>query len=434
MKRVNTRQIVLDILLQYEKEGTKLRPLLNAALDKYVYLEGRDRAFIKSLTEGVAERRITLDYIADRVSKTPTERMKPVIRMIIRMGIYQLVFMEHVPDSAAVNEAVKLTRLKHIEGLGGVVNGVLRAVTRLRDEGITYPDPETAYSCPGWIADRLRADHGTLKADAVIRAGVGSMPMYLRVNRLLAGRDEVAAELLGEGVRAVPADDAPDILRVEEGSLAPGLSESFRKGRYSVQDLSSYTAVYEMWKQIVVNINNKNAVNINVIDMCAAPGGKSCALAEMMEDKGHIRAYDISEDKLSRIRENTERIGLHSVEAAAGDATVHMDSLSGSADGVIADLPCSGLGVMGRKVDIKYRVQPEDIGALCELQRTMLDNAADYVRPGGILLFSVCTVTIEETFGNSEYLASKGLHKVTERLFLQGVDPCDGFYYSIWTK
>lgn len=434
MKRVNTRQIVLDILLQYEKEGTKLRPLLNAALDKYVYLDSRDRAFIKSLTEGVAERRITLDYIADRVSKTPTERMKPVIRMIIRMGIYQLVFMEHVPDSAAVNEAVKLTRLKHIEGLGGVVNGVLRAVTRLRDEGITYPDPETEYSCPGWIADRLRSEHGTLKAEAVIRSGVGSMPMYLRVNRLLAGRDEVAAELLGEGVRAVPADDAPDILKVEEGSLAPGLSESFRKGRYSVQDLSSYTAVYEMWKQISVNINSENSVDINIIDMCAAPGGKSCALAELMEDKAHIRAYDISEDKLSRIRENTERTGLHSVEAAVGDATVHMDSLSGSADGVIADLPCSGLGVMGRKVDIKYRVRPEDINALCELQRSILDNAADYVRPGGILLFSVCTVTREETFGNSEYIASKGLHKVAERLFLQGVDPCDGFYYSLWTK
>ena len=434
MKRVNTRQIVLDILLQYEKEGTKLRPLLNAALDKYVYLDSRDRAFIKSLTEGVAERRITLDYIADRVSKTPTERMKPVIRMIIRMGIYQLVFMEHVPDSAAVNEAVKLTRLKHIEGLGGVVNGVLRAVTCLRDEGITYPDPETEYSCPGWIADRLRLDHGTLKAEAVIRSGVGSMPMYLRVNRLLAGRDEVAAELLGEGVRAVPADDAPDILKVEEGSLAPGLSESFRKGRYSVQDLSSYTAVYEMWKQISVNIKCENSVDINIIDMCAAPGGKSCALAELMEDKAHIRAYDISEDKLSRIRENTERTGLHSVEAAVGDATVHMDSLSGSADGVIADLPCSGLGVMGRKVDIKYRVRPEDINALCELQRSILDNAADYVRPGGILLFSVCTVTREETFGNSEYIASKGLHKVAERLFLQGVDPCDGFYYSLWTK
>ena len=220
--RTNIRQIVLEILLQYEKEGTMLRPLLNAALDKYAYLEGRDRAFIKSLCEGVVERLITLDYIADQVSKTPTSKMKPVIRMIIRMGIYQLVFMEHVPDSAAVDEAVKLTRLKHIEGLKGVVNGVLRAVARLRDEGISYPDIETEYSCPKWIADKLRDDHGADKAEEVIRAGVGSMPLYLRANVMRADADKVAGELAMEGVKVSKTGDTPYTLLTDEGSLVPG--------------------------------------------------------------------------------------------------------------------------------------------------------------------------------------------------------------------
>ncbi len=420
--------------MQYEKEGTMFRPLLNAALDKYAYLDGRDRAFIKSLSEGVVERLITLDYIADRVSKTPTAKMKPVIRMIIRMGIYQLVFMEHVPDSAAVNEAVKLTRLKHIDGLKGVVNGVLRAVVRLRDQGIEYPDIETEYSCPKWIADKLRADHGKEKAEAVIRAGVGSVPLYLRANGQITDADKAAEELFSEGVKAVKCDDTPYVLRAEEGSLVPGQSESFIKGHYSVQDLSSQAAVYELWEQIKVYINDKNMVNINVIDMCAAPGGKSCALAELLGEKGKVRSYDISEEKLSRIRDNAERTGLSNIDIATGDAALRNDELLESADAVIADLPCSGLGDMGRKVDIKYRVKPDDVSALCELQRRILDNAADYLKPDGILLFSVCTVTKEETSDQSDYLASKGLHKIEERLFLQGVDPCDGFYFSIWRR
>jgi 16S rRNA (cytosine967-C5)-methyltransferase len=420
--------------MQYEKEGTMFRPLLNAALDKYAYLDGRDRAFIKSLSEGVVERIITLDYIADRVSKTPAAKMKPVIRMIIRMGIYQLVFMEHVPDSAAVNEAVKLTRLKHIEGLKGVVNGVLRTVARLRDEGIKYPDIETEYSCPKWIADKLRADHGKEKAEDVIRAGVGSVPLYLRANGQLTDAGKVAEELLSEGVKAVKCDDTPYVLKVDEGSLIPGQSESFINGHYSVQDLSSQIAIYELWKQIVVYISDGKQVDINVIDMCAAPGGKSCALAEILGEKGRVRSYDISEEKLSKIRQNADRTKLSNIEITAGDATVYNGELAGAADAVIADLPCSGLGDMGRKVDIKYRVKPDDVVALCELQRRILDNAVRYLKPEGILLFSVCTVTKEETSNQSDYLASKGLHKVGERLFLQGADLCDGFYFSIWRR
>ncbi len=443
MKRINTRQIVLDILLQYGKEGTMLRPLLNAVLDKYAYIDIRDRAFIKSLTEGTVERLIALDYITDRVSNIKTGRMKPVILMIIRMAVYQLVFMDHVPDSAAVNEAVKLAHLKHIDGLKGFVNGVLRGVITYRDEGIVYPDICTEYSCPGWIYDRFAADHGTDKADRMISMSMGSMPVYLRVNRSLTDTKGASEALEAEGISTETVPDGPPyLLRTAAGGLIPGRSESFNKGLYSVQDLSSQSAMDELWKQLEVYIIEHRKVDINVIDLCASPGGKTCYMAECLsayrtndtEETGTVYAYDISDKKLERIDENVERCGLANVRRGVRDASVYDETLSGKADAVIADLPCSGLGVIGRKVDIKYRIKQADIDELCKLQYSILTNAARYLKDGGLLLFSVCTVTKEETYEQSEKIVGLGLHKISERLFLQGCDPCDGFYYALFRK
>ena len=443
MKRINTRQIVLDILMQYGKEGTMLRPLLNAVLDKYGYLDIKDRAFIKKLTEGTVERLIAIDYIIDHVSNRKTDRMQPVILMIIRMAVYQLVFMDHVPDSAAVNEAVRLAHIRHIDGLKGFVNGVLRGVAAYRDEGIVYPDICTEYSCPEWIYDRFVSEHGADKADRMIRMSMGSMPVYIRVNRSLTDIQGMidALEAEGIGTETVPGGP-PCLIRTAAGRLIPGQSESFNKGLYSIQDLSSQSAVYELWKQLEVYINERNIVDINVFDLCAAPGGKTCFMAEWLADRsekdtgvsGVVNAYDISAQKLERIDENLKRCRLSNVRCEVKDASVYDDAMAGTADAVIADLPCSGLGVIGRKVDIKYRVKQEDIAELCKLQSAILMNAARYLKDGGLLLFSVCTVTREETYGQSEKMAELGLHKVSERLFLQGCDPCDGFYYALFQK
>ena len=180
----------------------------------------------------------------------------------------------------------------------------------------------------------------------------------------------------------------------------------------------------------------------DVCDLCAAPGGKSCFLAEMLDGKKDklsdirysLKAFDISDAKLDKIKENIGRTGLGNIRPCLNDATVFNEEMENSADIIIADIPCSGLGVIGRKVDIKYRVKPEDIDTLCKLQRVILDNAVRYLRPSGILMFSVCTVTKEETVEQTSYIEKLGLHKISEQLFLQGVDPCDGFYYSIWQK
>ncbi|MBQ7583175.1 MAG: 16S rRNA (cytosine(967)-C(5))-methyltransferase RsmB [Lachnospiraceae bacterium] len=433
------RAMALDILMQYEKEGRKLRPLLLSVLEKNRGLERRDRAFVKTLTEGTVERLLALDWVIDQISNTKTKKMKPVIRMIIRMGAYQLLFMDHVPDSAAVDEAVKLARRKHIEGLSGFVNGVLRAVIRYRDGGIKYPNVRTELSCPAWIAERFEREYGRDKAEAMIRVGAGGRPLYLRVNRLVTGPDSLGTALKKEGIRPVKTE-LEYTLKVG-GKYVPSESGSFIKGMCSVQDLSSQLAINELWKQIRVYINEAEEVDINIIDLCAAPGGKSCALAELLGDKAggdglayHMKACDISEQKLARITENIKRTGVKNIEVLINDASAFNPAFKEKADIIIADLPCSGLGVLGRKVDIKYRVKPGDIDALCNLQRRMLDHAAGYLKKGGILLFSVCTVTKEETADQSEYIEGLGLHKVAERQLLQGVDPCDGFYYSLWIK
>ncbi len=436
----DTRAKALEILLQYEKEGKKLGPLLLSVQEDKGLLQ-RDRAFIKALVEGVVERSIALDWVADQVSKVKTRRMKPVIRMIIRMGTYQLLFMSQVPDAAAVNEAVKLTEMKHIDSLKPFVNGVLRAVARYRDEGIEYPDAGTEYSCPAWIAGRLEALYGRDKALAAMKAGTGSRPLYLRANACLIDAAGLIPHLKGEGIKAEETGEEYT-LKVRGGGLIPKESPSFLKGLYSVQDLSSQLAVYELWKQLLVYINDGKIVDINAVDLCASPGGKTCFLGELLgrltKDRPgtdfHIKACDISEGKLWKIAENIKRTGLKNIETMVNDARSRRPGFEGLADVIIADLPCSGLGVMGRKVDIKYRVKPEDIDALCKLQRGMLDHVPGYLKPGGILMFSVCTVTEEETVRQSEYLENTGLHKISERLFLQGTDPCDGFYYSLWKK
>ena len=448
MDKKDTRLIALNTLMKYEQEGNMLKPLLLDVQGRYESLDRRDKAFIGILTEGVVERLITLDWIIDSVSSRKTADMKPVIRMILRIGTYQLVFMDHVPDSAAVNEAVKLVRKKHMDGLKGFVNGVLRGVIRLRDKGICYPCTETECSVPEWIADMFRETYGDERAEMMMRAGISESPIYLRVNQNVTDADSLMDILKDEGISAEKVMDNEDdrafpfSLKVKGGRLVPGESESFNRGMYSIQDLSSQRAVYELWNSMGVYINDKNIVDINIIDMCSAPGGKACFLTELLngnisvpDGRGYrLEACDISEAKLGKIRENIARTGISGIEVKLRNAALFDPGLEGKADCIIADLPCSGLGVMGRKVDIKYRVKPGDIAELCKLQKKMLDNAYRYLKHKGILLFSVCTVTKEETLGQAAYLSEKGLHKIREKQLLQGVDAGDGFYYSIWQK
>ena len=420
----DTRAIVLEILLENEKDGTFISVLIKNVLDKYSFMDRRDRAFIKTLTEGTVENRIALDYCIDKVSSVKTEKMKPAVRAIIRMGAYQLYFMDHVPDSAVCNEAVKLAKLKHLDGLTGFVNGVLRSIARQKGS-IIYPDIETEYSCPKWIAGMFRRDYGKERAECIIKSFAEHPALYIRVNTVKTDADGLLKILKEQGVEAEYAPIVPDKALVIKSDFVPGESEAFRNGLFTIQDLSSVTALNEAGIR----------PGMYVMDLCAAPGGKTTFAAELINGSGSVRAFDQNEEKVRYINENVSRLGLSCVSASVHDACTPDEENIGKADAVIADLPCSGLGVIRRKADIRYRVKYEDIAALQELQRKILMNAAMYVKDGGRLIFSTCTVTREETSDQAEYIEND-LHmkKLKERQFLPGIDPCDGFYYAVFQK
>lgn len=424
----DTRQIVLEVLLEYEKRGTFLSELMGSVLSKYAYLEERDRAFIKALAEGTVQNRIALDHCIDVVSNTPVRKMRPVIRTILRMGACQILYMDHVPDHAAVSEAVRLVRVKHIRQLTGFVNGILRALSGRRDEGgLAFPDLETEYSCPEWIAKKARTDLGDEAAERMIRSMGQRPPLYLRANRGKTDENGLLEMLRTEGNEALGAPFPEEAVQAGEGYL-PFSSRVFQEGCCSVQDISSMQAVKDAVGALPLE------GQLTVADVCASPGGKACFAAELLAERGRVLAYDISEAKVTRIRDNIQRLGLENITALQGDALAPREELVEKADLLIADLPCSGLGVMNRKVDIKYRVQPEDIVALCKLQREILRNVFGYLKPGGILLFSTCTFTAEETWKQDEWIEENGFHKIVSHQFLQGSDPCDGFHYAVFRR
>ncbi|MCR5650287.1 MAG: 16S rRNA (cytosine(967)-C(5))-methyltransferase RsmB, partial [Lachnospiraceae bacterium] len=418
----DVRMTALDILLQYDGSKMFLSDLVRASLDKYSYLEERDRAYIKSVVTGCVEKRIALDYIIDRVSKVRTAKMKKVVKLIIRMASYEIFFMDHIPARASVNEAVRLVKKKHISQLSGFVNAVTRQVSALFEEGgDIWPDTKTRYSCPDIIYSLLTDTYGTETADSIIKASDEVGPGYIRINTLKTNTDSLMKKLKAEGVEAEKTPLSENALKVS--GLIPGQSRAFKDGLFTVQDLSGIASLD------AAGIKE----GMTVIDLCAAPGGKACTAAEYMHQTGRVLAFDISEAKTEKINENIARLGLENIETKVKDALLFDETLKETADLVIADLPCTGLGVMGRKVDIKYRIQKEDIENLAMLQRQILDNAVRYVKPGGKLLFSTCTITKEETVSQRDYIRNKpGFNLVSERQFLQGIDPCDGFYYAVF--
>ena len=393
-----SRKIVLEILLcveENEKKEFLQGDVIKAALDKYDYLPVSDKAFIRRLALDCVEKRLLLDYVADCYSKVKSKKMKPAIRNIIRMGCDQILFMDSIPDAAACNEAVKLAESKGFHGLKGFVNGVLRTVSRQKND-IPWPDekkePErflsVKYSVPEWIVEYMSGHYGSDKTAVICKSCAETRPVTVRYRGELT--DELSAvkaiEDSGISVSANPYHEHSFFLENISGMRSvPG----FNEGRLALQDTASMLAV------CCAGIKTGDTV----FDLCAAPGGKSCYAAELAGN-GQVYAYDISETRVGRIRENAERLGLSNVNVGVRDALVPDMEMYGKCDVVLCDLPCSGLGVIGRKPDIKYRLKKEDIKALAELQKKILDVAAEYVKPGGSLLYSTCTITKEENEDN----------------------------------
>lgn len=402
---VNEREVVLDMLLSL-REGKLSHTILKDTLDSYLYLDKSSRGFITRLYEGSIEKRLYLDFIIDGYSKTPVKKMKPIIMLLLEMAVYQLFFMDRVPDSAAINEAVKLAKKRGFTGLSGFVNGVLRNIARNK-ENIALPDKnkelikylEIKYSTPKAVVEHFINDYGSEKTEEILEAFEQKRPLTARVTK--GDREELIKKLEGEGVKTGSDTIFPESVRILELDSLSYL-ESFEEGDFVIQDESS---------QFIGKIVSlpKGA---RVLDLCAAPGGKSLLFAEM-EEVDEIISCDISESKTELIEENVRRIGASKIKTKVNDASLYNPDFVDGFDLVICDLPCSGLGVMGRKRDIKYNVSIDKIRELAILQKKILENAVRYVKKGGRLIYSTCTMTRAENEENFTFISEfKGFSSV----------------------
>ncbi len=408
---VNLRMLVLEMLLE---ENIYSHILVRDVLNKYNYLSQQEKSFIKRVYEGTLERRIELDYIISQYAKTKFDKMKPVICAILRMSVYQILYMDAVPDAAACNEAVKLTQKKGFATLKGFVNGVLRNIVRNK-ETITYPSLSVKYSMPEWIVDLWTKQLGIEKTELILAELLKEHLVTIRFRDVFeqTGVDidtaitAVEKVLIGQGGRMEQHPYLPYAYLLSKTDDITKLPY-YDKGAFVIQDVSSMLAIEAIGFDSMNFSRRKDPVL--VIDICAAPGGKSMLAADLLKkfDANYaVISRDISENKVSLMQENFDRCMLKHVSAAVWDACKADDALIGKADIVIADVPCSGLGVIGKKRDIKYHISPDTIQDLVKLQKQILETAIQYLKPGGRLLFSTCTINQEENENQFAWLKNE---------------------------
>lgn len=387
----NIREIVLDTLLTMERENQYSNRLIKAVLDKYNYLDMRDKAFIKRVTEGTVERKIELDYYLNQFSSVPVKKMKPLMRCLLRMSVYQLIYMDAVPDSAVCNEACKLAVKRKFGTLKGFTNGVLRNIARNKDK-LSLPDESenpvlylsVKYSIPEWLVEHWMKEYGREIIPNILEGLLSIHPVSMRFRTDLSEteREGILAQLQRQGVvckKSAYLDYVYELEHVDDLSRLAGFAE----GKWTVQDISSALAVE------AAMIRKEDFV----VDVCAAPGGKSLMAAEKAK---RVLSRDLTEEKAEKIRENRERLQADNVEIQVWDATIEDKELTGSADVVLMDVPCSGLGILGKKRDIKYHVGPKELRDLAELQKKIVRTCITYAKPGGTLIYSTCTINSGE--------------------------------------
>lgn len=383
------RQIAAEALLRVETA----KSYSNIVLDRLLQPDGtaaRERAFASALFYGVLEKKLTLDYVIGRYSSKPVEKLDPLVRQLLRMAVYQIVYMDSVPAPAAVHESVELAKSLGKGRASGFVNGVLRSF--LRDGGeIRLPEPEDdriqwlslAYSVPQQLIRLWAKQYPQEDLEAFLQGMTGRAPLFARVNSCRTDPQALCDKLREEEVEAeVFAGFENCVILHHTGSLEA--VQAFRQGLFHIQDLSSQVCVSALAAR----------PGMRVLDCCAAPGGKTFTLAQRIKDEGEILALDLYPQKVEMIRAGAKRLGLDCIKASAADAGVYSDSY-GLFDRVLCDAPCSGLGIIRRKPEIRYK-SLDTLRDLPAVQYKILQSAAQYVKKGGRLVYSTCTLNRRE--------------------------------------
>lgn len=389
MTNKNIREQITDFLVTIEKEKTYAQLLLKQML---VPMEGRDKSFVTEVVYGTLKYQLRLDYIINYFSKTPVHKMKPFIRQLMRMSVYQMFYLDKVPTSAVINEAVKIAKKRKFSNLSGFVNGVLRQIDRKRDEMI-YPEKEkdllsylsVKYSIPTWILQEWLLAYSVDCVEQICASLNKRAEVCIRINSLVTTKEEVEQILTKENIILEPGKLLKEALYIHHVDNLQTMP-SFKKGMWTVQDESAMLVAQVVSPQ----------PGEHILDMCSAPGGKSLHMAELMQNKGKIISADVHEHKLELIEKNANRMQISIIHPVLQDGTSLRQEWIQAFDRVLLDAPCSGLGILKRKPDIRYHKHKEDLQAIVSLQKQLIQNAVKYVKEEGILVYSTCTISPQE--------------------------------------
>lgn len=405
------RETAVQVLLAVE-QGEKSHLALEEALQRNTSLDARDERFIRRVVRGTLEKRRLLDHRINQKSKMPVEKQKPRIRQILRMSAYQICFMDKTPNAAVIHEAVEMTKRAHMLGLAGFVNAVLRAVSR--EDNWTGESEEITSGIPEWLLSQWRQEYGAETTARMVTGITGGERLTFTRQEALVEEEKLLQSLEAEGCRVEKAAFPDSAYILTLGRPLKTLT-AFQRGWIHIQDISSVLAAElavdeyrtdgsKMTGRKTDSQKAEEDLPVRVLDVCAAPGGKSIRMAQLLGGRAQIRACDLTAEKVERMRENLKRSGTKGVLPMVQDAREFVPAWEGKMDIVLADLPCSGLGVMGRKPEIRYLISPEQIDSLQRLQREILQNVSRYVRPGGVLLYSTCTICRAENTENADFI------------------------------
>ncbi len=431
---LSARGAAFQILLKQQKSGG----YANLLLENSSVMQGfdaRDRAFIVSIVYGVIERQLTLDYNLSLYLQKPLKKLQPEALCLLRLGAYQILFSAAIPDAAAVNETVKLAQ-SNCRYAAGLINAVLRKVSQ---NGLRLPPDDGSvrflsvkYSCPEWLIERWIGDYGMENALGILQSSLEPTPLTVRVNTTKTTTSELCGALEAQGIHCKEID-LPNALRLRDLPCSVGQLPQFLDGLFHVQDKASMLCALAV----------QAAPGQLVYDLCAAPGGKTFTIAQQMQDEGQICAFDLHEKRVNLIAQGAKRLSLRCVHAEAGDACVFQPSRP-LADRVLCDVPCSGLGILRQKPEVKYK-DPATLGNLPELQLSVLQNGARYLKDDGRLIYSTCALDRRENEevcnlflqNNPAFEAVPPLQELSDEVFYTLMPhemDCDGFFIAAFQK